>query len=116
MKARIPKNINNGGAQNMNQMIKQAQKMQDQITELQEDIEAREFKAVVGGGVAEVVMTGKKTIKSLTLKPEIVDPENIEDLQDLIISAVNEAVQNIETTTENEMSKITGGVSLPGLF
>jgi len=116
MKARIPKNINNGGAQNMNQMIKQAQKMQDQITELQEDIEAREFKAVVGGGVAEVIMTGKKTIKSLTLKPEIVDPENIEDLQDLIISAVNEAVQNIETTTENEMSKITGGVSLPGLF
>ncbi len=116
MKARIPKNINGGGAQNMNQMIKQAQKMQDQITELQEDIEARDFSATAGGGAVEVVLTGKKVIKSLTLKPEIVDPEDIEMLQDLIISAVNEAVNNIETTTEAEMSKITGGVSLPGLF
>ena len=116
MKARIPKNINGGGAQNMNQMIKQAQKMQDQITELQEDIEARDFSATAGGGAVEVVLTGKKVIKSLTLKPEIVDPEDIEMLQDLIISAVNEAVNNIETTTEAEMSKITDGVSLPGLF
>lgn len=114
MKARIPKN--NGGAQNMNQMIRQAQKMQDQITELQEDIEARDFTAAAGGGAVELVMTGKKTIKSLTLKPEVVDPEDIEMLQDLIISAVNEAVNNIESTTEEEMSKITGGVSLPGLF
>jgi len=115
MKARIPKNMG-GGAQNMNQMIKQAQKMQDQITELQEDIEEREFTATAGGGAVEVVLTGKKTLKSLTLKPEIVDPEDIEMLQDLIISAVNEAVNNVESTTEDEMSKITGGVSLPGLF
>ena len=115
MKARIPKNMG-GGAQNMNSMIKQAQKMQDQITELQEDIEARDFSATAGGGAVEVVLTGKKTIKSLTLKPEVVDPEDIEMLQDLIISAVNEAVHNIESTTEAEMSQITGGVSLPGLF
>ena len=115
MKARVPKNLG-GGAQNMNQMIKQAQKMQDQITELQEDIEARDFSATAGGGAVEVTLTGKKTIKSLTLKPEVVDPEDIEMLQDLIISAVNEAVNNIETTTEAEMSKITGGVALPGLF
>jgi hypothetical protein len=115
MKARIPKNMG-GGAQNMNSMIKQAQKMQDQITELQEDIEARDFSAVVGGGAVEVVVTGKKTIKSLNIKPEVVDPEDIEMLQDLIISAVNEAVNNVEATTEAEMSKITGGVSLPGLF
>ena len=115
MKARIPKNMG-GGAQNMNSMIKQAQKMQDQITELQEDIEARDFSDTAGGGAVEVVLTGKKTIKSLTLKPEVVDPEDIEMLQDLIISAVNEAVNNIESTTEAEMSQITGGVSLPGLF
>ena len=115
MKARIPKNMG-GGAQNMNSMIKQAQKMQDQITELQEDIEARDFSATAGGGAVEVVLTGKKTIKSLTLKPEVVDPEDIEMLQDLIISAVNEAVNNIESTTEAEMSQITGGVSRPGLF
>ncbi len=115
MRARIPKNMG-GGAQNMNSMIKQAQKMQEKITDLQSDIEEREFAATAGGGAVEVVVTGKKTIKSLTLKPEIVDPEDIEMLQDLIISAVNEAVNNVETTTENEMGKITGGVSLPGLF
>ena len=115
MKARVPKNMG-GGAQNMNSMIRQAQKMQDQITELQEDIEARDFSAVVGGGAVEVVVTGKKTIKSLAIKPEVVDPEDIEMLQDLIISAVNEAVNNVEATTEAEMSKITGGVALPGLF
>ncbi len=114
MKARVPKN--SGGAQNMNQMIRQAQKMQDQITELQEDIESREFTATAGGGAVEVTLSGKKEIKSLNLKPEIVDPEDIEMLQDLIISAINEAVNNIETTTESEMSKITGGVSIPGMF
>ncbi|HEZ7985409.1 MAG TPA: YbaB/EbfC family nucleoid-associated protein [Ruminococcus sp.] len=115
MKARIPKNIG-GGAQNMNSMIKQAQKMQDQITELQEDIEAREFSATAGGGAVEVVITGKKIVKSLNIKPEVVDPEDIDMLQDLIISAVNEAVNNVEATTEAEMSKITGGVAIPGLF
>lgn len=115
MRARIPKNMG-GGAQNMNSMIKQAQKMQEQITDLQNDIEERDFAATAGGGAVEVVVTGKKTLKSLTLKPEVVDPEDIEMLQDLIISAVNEAVNNVETTTENEMGKITGGVSLPGLF
>lgn len=114
MRARVPKNM--GGNQNMNSMIKQAQKMQEQITELQNDIEERDFTATSGGGAVEVVVTGKKTLKSLTLKPEVVDPEDIEMLQDLIISAVNEAVNNIEQTTEDEMSKITGGVSLPGLF
>ena len=115
MRARVPRGAGNN-AQNMNQMIRQAQKMQDQITELQDDIEARDFTATVGGGAVELVMTGKKTIKSLNIKKEVVDPEDIETLQDLIISAVNEAVGQIEQTTEDEMSKITGGVSLPGLF
>ncbi len=113
MRARVPKNMG-GGAQNMNSMIRQAQKMQDQITELQEDIEAREFTATAGGGAVEVVMTGKKTIKTLNIKPEVA--EDIEMLQDLVIAAINETVGQIEQTTEDEMSKITGGVSLPGLF
>ena len=113
MRARIPKQ---GGAQDMNAMIRQAQKMQDKITELQEDIEARDFTASVGGGAVEVVVTGKKNIKSLTIKPEVVDPEDIEMLQDLVISAVNEAIANGEKVTEEEMTKVTGGVSLPGLF
>jgi DNA-binding YbaB/EbfC family protein len=105
-----------GANQNMNAMVRQAQKMQDEIVELQNDIEAREFTATAGGGAVEVVLSGKKTIKSLTLKPEIVDKDDIEMLQDLVISAVNEAINNIEQTTEEEMNKITGGVSLPGLF
>ena len=113
MRARVPKQ---GGATDMNAMIRQAQKMQDKITELQEDIEAREFSAAVGGGAVEVVVTGKKNIKSLTIKPEVVDPEDIEMLQDLVISAVNEAIANVEKVTEEEMTKVTGGVSLPGLF
>ena len=113
MRARIPKQ---GGAQDMNAIIRQAQKMQDKITELQEDIEARDFTASVGGGAVEVVVTGKKNIKSLTIKPEVVDPEDIEMLQDLVISAVNEAIANVEKVTEEEMTKVTGGVSLPGLF
>lgn len=114
MKARVPKL--GGGAQNMNQMIRQAQKMQDQITELQEEIEARDFSATSGGGAVEVTLSGKKIIKSLNIKPEAVDPEDVEMLQDLIISAINEAINNIESTTEAEMSKITGGVSIPGMF
>lgn len=100
----------------MNQMIRQAQKMQEQITELQADIEAREFTATAGGGVVEVTLNGKKEIKTLNLKPEVVDPEDIETLQDLIIAAINEAVSNIEATTETEMSKITGGVPIPGMI
>ena len=114
MKSRLPKNM--GGAQNMNSMIKQAQKMQDEITELQTDIEAREFSATAGGGAVEVVVTGDKNIKSLNIKPEVVDPEDIDMLQDLIISAINEAMTTVEKTTEEEMNKITGGVALPGLF
>ena len=114
MKSRVPKNI--GGAQNMNSMIKQAQKMQDEITELQNDIEARDFSATSGGGAVEVVVTGAKNIKALTIKPEVVDKDDVEMLQDLIISAINEAMADVERTTEKEMNKITGGVALPGLF
>ena len=115
MKSRVPKQFQ-GGGQDMNSMIHQARKMQDQITALQEDIEQRTFNATAGGGAVSVTLTGKKTLQSIELKQEVVDPEDIEMLQDLIISAVNEAVNNIEETTENEMSKITGGVALPGLF
>ncbi len=115
MKSRVPKQFQ-GGGQDMNSMIHQARKMQDQITLLQEDIEQRTFSATAGGGAVSVTVTGKKTLQSIELKPEVVDPEDIEMLQDLIISAVNEAINNVEQTTETEMSKITGGVALPGLF
>lgn len=114
MKARVPKNATGGTPQNMTSMIKQAQKMQNDITALQNEIELRTFNATVGGGAVEIEMTGKKTINKLTIKPEAA--EDIEMLQDLIISAVNQCVADIEDTTENEMETITGGVSLPGLF
>ena len=110
MKARIP---NQGGQANM---MKKLQQMQDDMARVQKECEEAQYSASSGGGAVEVVLSGKKTMKSLTLKPEVVDPEDIEMLQDLIISAVNEAVNNIEKTTEEEMNKITGGVALPGLF
>ena len=115
MKSRVPKQFQ-GGSQNMDSMIHQAKKMQDQITVLQEDIEQRTFDATAGGGAVSVTITGKKTIQSITLDPEMVKEGDVEMMQDLIISAVNEAVNTVEETTEKEMSKITGGVSLPGLF
>lgn len=115
MKARLPQGMG-GGPQNVNAMLKQAQKMQDEITALQEDLEQREFSASVGGGAVEITITGKRMVKSLTIKPEVVDPEDVEMLQDLIMSAFNQAVTNLEEISEAEMSKITGGVTLPGLF
>lgn len=115
MKARLPKGMG-GGPSNMNAMIKQAQKMQNSITELQNELEQREFSASVGGGAVDITITGKKTVKSLSIKPEVVDPEDVEMLQDLIISAFNEAVKNVDETSEAEMQKVTGGVSIPGLF
>jgi DNA-binding YbaB/EbfC family protein len=110
MKARIPRNINGGGAQNMNQMIKQAQKMQDQITELQEDIEARDFSATAGGGAVEVTINGNKEITKLAIDREVVDPDDVEMLQDLIMAAVNEAIRQMEDLAEAEMNKVTGGL------
>lgn len=114
MKARVPQGM--GGQQNMQAMIKQAQKMQEDMAVKQEELEATEFKAAAGGGVVEVTMTGKKQITALTIKPEVVDPEDIEMLQDLIIGVVNECIRNVEDKTSEEMEKITGGFNVPGMF
>lgn len=105
-----------GGAQNMQNMIRQAQKMQEQITNVQEEIENDTFTATTGGGVVEITMNGRKQVQSLTIKPEVVDKDDVETLQDLIISAVNECVKQIEETSESKMGAVTGGVSFPGLF
>lgn len=115
MKARLPQGMG-GGQQNMQGMIKQAQKMQDEMAIKQAQIEEREFKTAAGGGAVEVTMTGKKVITALTLKPEIVDPDDIEMLQDLVIGAVNECIRNIEDITNEEMEGITGGFNIPGMF
>ena len=115
MRSRIPKQFQ-GGGQDMNSMIHQAKKMQDQIAALQEDIESRTFSASAGGGAVNVVVTGKKTVQSIELKPEVVTPDDIEMLQDLVIGAVNECLREIETKTNAEMERITGGLNVPGVF
>ena len=116
MKARLPKEYQNRGAGNMNNMIKQAQKMQEDIERVQAELEARDFTASAAGGMIEVTMSGAKVLKEVKLNPDVVDKDDIEMLQDLVISAFNDAVHQIEETSEKEMGAITGGVSFPGLF
>ncbi len=112
MKVRLP---NNGGG-NMNQMLKQAQKMQEDMTNLQADLEQREYTATSGGGLVEVTVDGKHLIKSIKINPDAVDPDDSEMLEDLVTVAVNEAISNAIKTSEEEMSAITGGLNLPGMF
>ncbi len=113
MKVRIP---NSGGQGNMNQMLKQAQKMQEDMTNLQADLEIREYSATSGGGAISVTVDGKHLIKSVKIDPEIVDPDDTEMLEDLLTVAVNEAINNAIKNSEEEMSAITGGLNLPGMF
>ncbi|AKL97355.1 DNA-binding protein, YbaB/EbfC family [Clostridium aceticum] len=105
-----------GGMPNMNNMIKQAQKMQKQMQEMQAEVEKKEVEASAGGGAVVVKVTGKKEIVSIDIKPEVVDPDDVEMLQDLIIAAVNEAIRSAEEMVSKEMSKVTGNMNLPGLF
>ncbi len=115
MKANIPKGMG-GGPQNMNAMIRQAQKMQEDMAALQEDLDAREYDISAGGGVVGVKINGKKEILSIDIKPEIVDPDDIETLSDILVAAVNEAIKRVEDTNSAEMAKITGNMGVPGLF
>ena len=111
-KSRIPMGM--GG--NMNNMIKQAQKMQQNMLKMQEEIEQSEFEATAGGGVVKVVVNGKKEVQSIELDEEVVDKDDIEMLQDLIIAAVNEALRTQEEDSNKEMSKITGNMGGLGGF
>ena len=114
MKARIPQNMQQ--SQNMNQMIRQAQKMQEDMTAFQEEFAAREFKAAVGGGAVEITMSGAREVLGVHINPEVIDPEDSEMLEDLIASAVNEVLKNIDDASNDGMQKITGGMNMPGLF
>ena len=115
MRANIPKGMG-GGPQNMNAMIRQAQKMQEDMEALQNDLDGREYEVSVGGGVIGVKINGKKEILSIDIKPEIVDPDDIETLSDTLVAAVNEAIKKVEETNAAEMQKITGQISVPGLL
>ena len=100
----------------MNAMLKQAQKMQEDMAALQEELDAREYEVKAGGGMVEVKINGKREILSVSIKPEIVDPDGIETMEDIIVAAVNEAIKRVDSTNEAEMSKMTSGFGMPGLF
>lgn len=118
MKARLPKGMG-GGPQNMQSMLKQAQKMQEDMATLQEDLDNREYEVSAGGGAVTVKINGKMEIRSIDIQPEIVDPDDIETLSDILVAGVNEAIKKVNETNSEEMAKITGSMNLsgmPGLF
>ncbi|HHX62737.1 MAG TPA: YbaB/EbfC family nucleoid-associated protein [Epulopiscium sp.] len=105
---------NFGGMPNMNNLMKQAQKMQKQMEKTQAELQEKEVTATAGGGVVKVVVTGKRELKSITIDPEVVDPDDVETLEDLVMAAVNEGLRQAEELTNKEMAKVTGGMGLPG--
>lgn len=115
MKVRIPQGAGGGGS-NMQAMLKQAQKMQEDMAAKQEELEGREYDISAGGGVVNIKINGKKEILSVKLSPEIVDPDDIETLEDLVTAAVNEAIKKVETTAAEELNAITGSLGLPTGF
>ena len=115
MRANIPKGMG-GGPQNMQAMIRQAQKMQEDMAAKQEELDAREYEIKAGGGAVVVKISGKKEILSIDIAPEIVDPDDIETLSDILVAGVNEAIKRVEETNSAEMEKITGNMNMPGLF
>ena len=115
MKVRLPQGMG-GGPSNMQSMLKQAQKMQEDMAQKQVELEEREYETSAGGGVVNVKINGKKEIISVKIDPEVVDPDDVETLEDLVTAAVNEAIKTVEAVSAEEMQKITGSMSLPGMF
>ena len=113
MKARLPKGL--GGGQSMQSMIKQAQKIQEDMETLQNDLNERVYDIAAGGGMVTVKINGKLEVKTIDIKPEIVDPDDIETLSDILVAAVNEAIKKVSDTNNEEMSKITGSMNIPGI-
>lgn len=110
MKARIP---NQGGSRN--DMMLKIQKMQEDMARVQQEIEETEFSASSGGGAVEVTVSGKHEVLSVKIQPDVVDPEDVEMLEDLLIASLNEAIRKANDTMEREMGKFTGGLNIPGL-
>jgi DNA-binding YbaB/EbfC family protein len=101
-----------GGGMNMN-MIKQAQKMQQEMLRMQQEMETKEYQATAGGGVVTAVVNGKHELKALTIDPDAVDPDDVEMLQDMIVAAVNQAMRSADEEASSSMQKLTGGMGLP---
>ena len=112
MKARMPKGY---GRPDPNAMMRQVQKMQDAIREKQAELEAKEYTGTASGELVTVTMTGKHEVTAVKIKPEAVDPDDIEMLEDLVAAAVNSAVAAVDKEADEEMAKMTGGMNIPGL-
>lgn len=114
MRANIPKGLG-GGPQNMQALMRQVQKAQEEVAQKQEELDAREYDISAGGGVVNVRINGKREILAIDLKPEIVDPDDIGTLSDILVAAVNEAIKRVDTTNADELNRITGQVNLPNI-
>lgn len=114
MKARLPKGMG-GGPQNMQSMIRQAQKMQEDIEAKKAELEEKEYVVTSGGGMVEITLKGNHEVKTIGLNPEVVDPEDVEMLEDMLVAAFNEAIRQINEESERELEKVTGGLNIPGL-
>ena len=120
MKARLPQG-RGGGPGNMQSMLRQAQKMQEDMAALQEDLDSRQYEVAAGGGAVEIKINGKLEVSSVELDPDVVDPDDVETLQDILTAAMNEAIRKVNDTNSEEMGKITGslnmgGLGMPGMF
>ncbi|MDO5717365.1 MAG: YbaB/EbfC family nucleoid-associated protein [Tissierellia bacterium] len=102
------------GGGNMGNMMKQMQKMQRQLEETQKKLEEKEISASSGGGMVEATVNGKKELLSIKINPEVMDPEDVEMVEDMVVAAVNEAMKEIDQISEKEMGKLTGGLNIPG--
>ena len=115
MKARLPQG-NGGGAANLQQLARQAQKLQDDMDVVSNELDVKEYSATAGGDAVKATVTGKMEVKTIDIKPEVVDPEDVEMLSDLIIAAINEALRTASADKQERMEKISGGLNVPGMF
>ena len=111
----FPGGMGGFGGMNLGNIMKQAQKMQADLTKTQEELASKEFETSCGGGAVEVKVSGAKVLKEIKTKPEVVDPEDVEMLQDMVCAAVNEAIRNINEQSNARLSAVTGGMGLPGM-
>lgn len=116
MKARLPQGYGGGGAANLQQLAKQAQKMQEQMEAITEELEQKEYSATSGGDAVKATVTGKLEVKAVEIKPEVIDPDDAEMLGDLVTAAVNEALRAANQEKEERMSAVSGGMGIPGMF
>ncbi len=115
MKARLPKGMG-GGPTDMNGMLRQAQKMQEDMATLKDELDEKEYEIKAGGGAVSVRIKGTLEILGIDIDPALVDPDDVETLSDVLVAGVNEAIKTVNDTNSEEMGKITGALSMPGLF